>query len=320
MANDLPNDVRKSLEESGVKFDKDGNILEEPSFIENEEVEEESEEVEDTESEEDEVEETEDTDEEESEEDEEESEDDDDEDEEEEVELTPSKSKNKLTKKSEKTKKKSSLTPKKEKEDTSETERLRKEIEELKSLLTTNKTEIKKEEKSSLSATEETLRQEVEAFKRNRMLDLANRLRSDVNRKFSNHGISYDDVINSQEWSDFQGSMKYGNPIGKYYTEAVKSGDYEAIVGFFDDFKSIYIPEEEKITTEKVKPSLDDLVVPEKSKSSSVKKKRAKYDFKASDYAEMLNKFERGRITQEEFFKFDEKYIKSEAEGRVKPD
>ena len=66
------------------------------------------------------------------------------------------------------------------------------------------------------------------------------------------------------------------------------------------------------------KPSLKDQALPEKAKATASKSKRSGFDFTTSDYAEMLNKAERGKISVDEFVKFEEKFLKAEREGRVK--
>lgn len=329
MAN-IPEDVRKELEESGAVFDKDGNLVEDNFFksimksVETENDEEESDENETDQD--DQEEQSEDTSEQEDASDQsdaDEEDDKDEEDQEEKVEKEVTKAKPKLTDKKE-TLNKKKLTPASDKkENNTEVEDLKRKIEELRTMLETNntskldKSQTKPQSDNNFQENElfRKLEQEREEFQKFRMQQLASQLQNEVDKRFSDAGVTFKEVIASEEWSDFLNTRKYGNPVKNYYQQAIANNDWDSMVGFFDEFKVLYL-NDDKVTEEK--PKLDDLVVPEKSKTVKKPPRKTKFDFTTDDYIEMANKLERGRISIVEFNKFEEAYDKADKQGRVK--
>lgn len=320
----LPADLLEEMLANGVKFDEDGEIIEENSFLSGEEATDEDEEDEAV------GEEGTDDDSEESS-DEDDSEDDSDEaDEEPKVAKLARKVnlKKELADEEEVTEPKIKLTPKVTKQtenENSELFTLRRELAELKALIAKKPEEKTAENGEDLGA---SLREEAARFRQMRLRQFANNVELSVNAKFPD--TTFKEIISSAEWEDYQNSRVMGSRVGDLYIATVKSEEPEDVLSFFDDFVDRYLPSKakakpvaaamKKVMKKETKPDLKDLAVPDNAKAAVSKSKRAGFDFTASDYQTMLDKAERGQITLEEFTKFETKFLKAEKEGRVKND
>lgn len=318
-----PADVLESLKQSGVKFDEDGNIIEEKFIDDNTEIDE------DVNTQEEEILEDElDADEEDDgEEDDEEidAEEDDGEeidDEEVEEEVKP------------KVKPKKSLTPKGKKENpdqdiNSELGRLRKQREDqeatiarLEKLLEDSKRNLDPDgDIQSRSIVEE----EIQKFKVFKEKQFASEVRKSVNSL--QIGANFEEIINSAEWAEYMGSSVKGHKINDLYIgvvqRGIENGEVEPLIEYFEDFALKYLNEDDggekpsKSSSGTKKRKLEDLAVPEKTKASRSVKSR-KFDFKAEDFEIMLDKAQRGSITQKQFVAFEKKFETALSKGRVK--
>lgn len=320
----VPRDVRESLEKAGVKFDNQGNIIEDENetFIEiNEDEVEEDDEVLDNSDEDEDDDNTDDSDDGDSEEDDE----DDDEDEveeeqEEEPEPKPKKRKQKAEKAEDDDLPK--LTPKKAKKEESDPDEAISEIRKnLKTLIEKGealKSNKKEDDGDDPHVLLSELRREAEEFRRMRFKAFADGVKARVNQ--NSYGAQFDDIINSAQWEEFLSKKAYGSKIGDLYRAAIQSQDTDSVVFFFDDFASKYLTrpsKEDKSVTKQ--DDLDDLAVPDKTKTSGKPKKRSKWDFEEADYSTKLDEAERGIITREEFIKFSDAFESALSKGRVKP-
>lgn len=313
----IPRDVREQLEAAGVKFDDEGNIIEDEteSFIEDDEeddIEDEDDEIENDEDDESEVEE------------EDEDEVDDDDEEEEEEEPQPRKKKKKPSAKAEETEDAPKLTPRqvveKQKEDDLTIEAIRDNVKSLLEKYNFSPTDddVVEDEGTEESVVLAELRKEVSDFRKMRYASFADTVKQKVSDKAL--GASFQDIINSSQWDEFLNTSAYGRKIGQMYQEAVRSQDTDAVLFFFDDFASRYLKRPVEVKEEKsVKQNdLDDLAVPDKTKTSTTPR-RKKYDFEEDDYAIKLDEAERGVITREQFVKFNDAFESALSKGRVKP-
>lgn len=309
----IPNDVRKSLENSGVKFDQDGNIIED-DFFDNQEND--LEDQQDDDLDDDNQQDDDDLDDEDDQQDNDDLEDDEDQQDDDDLEDDTPKKKKKPSPSW-----KNNLTPKSNiSNDSTETSEILKRIEAIQQQIQNNTQQdddLDDQQDDPNQKLLSKLQEEARNFEKMAMRRLASELSREVNRRFEKYGVNYNNVINSQEWDDFLNTKVYGESIGKRYQIAIKNQDIDTMVNVFDDFGDRYLKEKEKEKKEKKK-SLSDLAVPESSKAKRSVKRRAKYDFAQSDYSEKLNLMERGKITPEEFYSFEAKFEKAEREGRVK--
>lgn len=292
MSDLIPRDMRLQMEEVGIKFDEDGNIIEEDVISE-----------EDIISDDDQNDDDDDQNDDQDDNDDDEDQDDDDEDDDEPLSL-------KLTKRHK------SEPVKKESEDI---------IARLSELINKDKTELQKpelEDDPSIAA----LKREVAEFRRMRMKDFAKTVEKDVDNL--SLGASFQDIIVSEEWGSYLDSKLLGSKVGNLYAEAIRENDGNAVVSFFKDFTDRYLSEingTKKVSNsvkkaakpKSGKPNLDDLAVPNRSKSVR-KPKRSKYDFEENDYAKKLEDFERGKLTHAAFVKFENDFSKALTANRVK--
>lgn len=335
----VPRDVREALEKAGVKFDNQGNIIEDDNetFIEIENEDDDEEDVEDEEvlddDQEEEEDEGDDDDESDYTDDDSEDNEDDDEDEDEddeEVEEQPKSKKRKPKTKKDKVDESDDdelpkLTPKQLKKQEEDGDEAISEIRKnLKALLEkgrdikSDNTDNDNDEIDARIALAE-LRREAEEFRKLRFQAFADNVKTRVNQ--SNYGAQFEDIINSTQWEEFLNKKAYGSRIGDLYRTAIQSQDANSVLFFFDDFASKYLqkPTKKKESVNKQKEDLDDLAVPDKTKTSGSPKKRKKWDFEEDDYITKLDEAERGIITREEFIKFSDAFESALSKGRVKP-
>ena len=333
MPNDIPADVRKQLEASGISFGDDGQIIEDSFTSGFSKPKKKAKPIVQVEKDEDEDEDDDDTDQEDSNDsdddsleddtDQEDQDQDEAEDEDEDEDEAPVRKKKSIT-----------LTPRKEddevKEDKVTSETLKamqlEMIERIDALSKDNEGKPDDEESPSIKE----LRAEAQKFQKMRIQMFAKEVEQEVNSL--NLGAKFKDIITSQEWRDYLNSNILGTTIGTLYVDSVKENDSESVVGFFGDFIGRFLPSVARskkvsktvketlatnIAKSKDKPSLDDLSVPNRSKTTNSPRKASKYDYKESDYDVMLNNAERGKITYKEFNEFDTKFNTALSRGRV---
>lgn len=326
----IPNDVREALEAAGVKFDENGNIIEDDkeTFItdnEDDQVDEDQDIDQDDEDQEAEDDDDQDIDQDDDSENDEDESDDEDEDDEEETPPLRKKKKSK-TKAEEDEGDGIKLTPRqveqKKQEEELTIESIRSNMQALLEKYNNNAeadTQVKPDAVvDDHDSVIQELRKEVEDFRRLKYASFADTVKQKVANK--NFGVSFNDIIGSQQWDEFLASSAYGRKISEMYREAVSSQDTDAVLFFFDDFASRYLKpvnrKEDKSVTKQ--DDLDDLAVPDKTKTSKTPR-RKKYDFEEDDYAVKLDEAERGAISREEFVKFNDAFEAALSKGRVKP-
>lgn len=311
----LPPDLLKEMEESGVKFDENGEIIEPNQFLSDaDEDSPEDEEDENADTPDDGEDDTDPSGEDDSDES-----DDEDSEEDDEPEDEPEESKVKI-------KPRFKLTPKKAEKETDDSEvvELRRRLAELEEKI---KTPVPSKDEEDENALASTLRKEVSQFRKMRMKEFANSVETTIDVMYPE--TSFKEIISSSEWQDYQNSRVMGARVGDLYLTTIKSEDKDDVVSFFSDFVDRYLPSLSKAkpiaaAMKKVvkapvnKPALKDQALPEKAKATTTKSKRSGFDFTTSDYATMLEKAERGKISVDDFTKFEEKFLKAEREGRVK--
>lgn len=315
----MPDYLKKSLEQSGVKFDEHGNVIGDDLFDsdDQEDQDEDQELDEDVEDDSDEDVEPE------SDEDEDETEDEDEEEEEEPSEDTAAPKKKPVAEE-----KKFKLTPRAaadqgQTSSNSEIESLKNEIRQLKEALQSGVTQGRAQvdesadDEDSTQAVLEKLKSEREQFQQFRMKQLATTLSNEVDRRFKDANITFADITSSQEWDNYLKTKRYGSTIGKFYVDAVKSADLDQMLNFFDEFKTRIEPT--IVSNKTPKKSLSDLAVPDKNKATRRVKKPTKYLYDESDYSTQLRKFERGEIDAKKFADFEKKFDAADRQGRVRP-
>ena len=318
----VPSDVRRTLEAAGVKFDENGNVIEDENekfiSVEDEDEDEDLEEIEDGEGDDDD---TDNSDDDADSEDDDEDDGEDEEEEDEEVEDEPKPKKRKPKAKKDEDDDLPKLTPKQIKEQKESGDEAILEIRKnLNKLL--EKGENLKNKEPAIEEDADTvlseLKREAEEYRRLRFQAFADNVKTRVNQ--SNYGARFDDIINSTQWEEFLNKKAYGSKIGDLYRTAIQSQDADSVVFFFDDFSSKYLtksPKEKESVTKQ--DDLDDLAVPDKTKTSGNPKKRKKWDFEEADYSTKLAEAERGIITREQFVKFSDAFESALSKGRVKP-
>jgi hypothetical protein len=318
----LPADLLRQMEESGVKFDENGEVIDPDNFLDNEEDQSDDQtddQQDNTDNEDDSQDESEND-------DNQSGEESSDEDDLEEDDEPAPKKKAKVA--SEEKSSRLVLTPKTKDEPEVNTEvmDLRRELSEIKALLAAKKSETPKEDEGDIGA---TLRKEVDSFRRMRMDNFASTIESEVNSSFPQ--TSFKDIIASKEWEQYQNSRVMGARVGDMYLTTIRSEEKGDVVSFFTDFVDRYLPSLSKATpiaaamkkavkADPNKAKLEDLAVPDKAKAAVSKSKRTGFDFTTSDYAKALDQAERGKMSVAQFAKFEEGFFKAEREGRVKQD
>jgi hypothetical protein len=188
-------------------------------------------------------------------------------------------------------------------------------------------TEAKPDKEDPTESSNQSLQEEANKFKTMRLRMFAKEVETDVNTL--SLGANFKDIIASEEWQSYLNSSVLGTPVGTLYIDAVKENDGKTVVEFFKDFTNRYVPSvmsEKKVSkvvkatvkADVKKPALDDLAVPDRSKSNATPRIK-KYDFEEDDYGQMLEKAERGKITFKAFNEFDVKFNDALKQGRVKP-
>lgn len=324
MADDIPADVRKQLEESGFSFDSDGQIVEE-NFTDNfgEVPEDDIDDIDDDQDDQDDEDhQDDDKDDQDQDQDDEDQDDDDDQDDDAEDE-PPVRSKGKTL----------NLTPrdpKGEEDDIDDGRVTSRSLKKMQADMELRISELAKgtdgDDSYEDSASVKELKAEAEKFQRMRMQMFAKEIEQDVNSM--SLGADFNDIITSNEWQDYLKSSILGTTIGTLYVDSIKENDSASVVGFFEDFTERFLPKVssakkvsktvKKAVKSAPKPSLDDLSVPNRSKTTNTPRKRSKFDYEEDDYAKMLDDAERGKISHKEFEEFDTKFTDALSKGRVK--
>lgn len=217
------------------------------------------------------------------------------------------------------------LTPKKPKQSQEDdpSEITRKILEKLDSISSTDKSKDKTSEKPAPTNESDNdrrvreLEERLAAYEnRNDSLNRENFI-SDVREKVKNvfPKHSLEEISNSQQFDEYLNNTVFGVSKRTLLKRAMDERDREATFEIFRDFKNSRSPK--KDTT---KASLDELAVPEKSGTKSAPKRRAKFDFKQSEFEEKLGKFQRGKMIKKDFDEFATKFNKALNEGRVDMD
>ena len=318
----LPPDLLKEMEASGVKFDENGEIIDPNQFLsdvddDSSNEEEDQSNAPDEDDQEDDSEDQEDD----------SSEDDDESDDQEEDEEEEEEKPAKKTAKKVDIKPRFKLTPKSNKSDDdsdNEVADLRRQLKELEAKIKAPVQSNDDEDDTTLAS---TLRREVSQFRKMRMKEFASSVESTINTMYPE--TSFQEIITSVEWQDYQNSRVMGARVGDLYITTIKSEEKDEVVSFFSDFVDRYLPSLTKakpvaaamkktLKPNGTKPKLEDQAIPEKAKATNGKPKRSGFDFTTSDYNTMLDKAQRGQISVEEFTKFEDRFLKAEREGRVK--
>lgn len=324
MAGNIPKDVMEQLIQAGVKFDEDGNIIDDDNeFIalsdDNDDVDD-DEDLNQTDDQDDE-----DVSFEDDEDDGESGEDDQDEDDDEEDEPVHPKKRKKVSKDSdEDTSEKPLLTPREvtppKTEDTNpDLTELKKNIQALLEQYqnNSNNTNDDVDVNDDISATLAELRREAQEFRQLRAQTFADNVKKRVNE--NDYGADFSTIVQSKQWDEYLSSRAYGKKIADLYKQSILEHDADAVIFFFDDFASKYLKSSAKEEQSVKQDDLDDLAVPDKTKANKAPKKRSKYDFEEEDYIRKLDEAERGRISREEFLAFEKKFELALSKGRVKP-
>ena len=313
----LPQDIVDELKASGVKFDENGNIIEDKLIETNDDDQDDDQQDTDDQEDNDDSSDDEDDDSDEGSDNDETSDDgeddtnDDDE----------SKSKSK-SKKSVKTS--ISLTKRKVGGDGKDTiENLRREKAELESRL---EALLKDDE----AKPEDSIKKEALRFKHMRMQEFKNSVVRSVNDL--SLGASFQEIIASEEWQSYLGTKVFGVKVSDMLKNAIEETSLDDVVSFYSDFVNRYVP-----SVAKVKPSsktakklinsdrskkLADLATPDRTvadkKAVTKNSSRNTFIYNETDYETMLGKAERGQISYEDFVKFEAKFDAAKKAGRVK--
>ena len=310
----LPPDLLREMEESGVKFDENGEIIDPNQFLSDADEEDNS-----SEDENDDTDNSSDTDGDDGSDSDENDSEGDESDEEDDSEENDDKKTVKVTPRFK-------LTPRKQDNDSDDSEvaELRRKLAELEAKI---KAPVQSDDEEDETALASTLRKEVSQFRKMRMKEFATTVEATIDTMYPE--TSFKEIISSNEWQEYQNSRVMGARVGDLYLTTIKSEDKDDVVSFFSDFVDRYLPSLSKakpvaaamkktLKPQKDKPNLSDMAIPEKAKASTTKSKRVGFDFTTSDYQMMLEKAERGQITLEEFTKFEDKFLKADKAGRVK--
>jgi hypothetical protein len=201
---------------------------------------------------------------------------------------------------------------------------LRRQIAELRDLISNKDTQNSKADQEEDIGS--ALREEAAKFRQMRLKQFAHNIETSVNAKYPD--VSFKEIIASSEWEEYQNSRVMGRRVGDLYAIIVESEEADDVISFFDDFVGKFLPSKSKskpiaqamrkVVKQENKPALKDLAVPDNAKAAVTKTARSGFDFVASDYGRQLNLAERGKISRDEFDKFETKFFRAEKEGRVK--
>jgi hypothetical protein len=119
-----------------------------------------------------------------------------------------------------------------------------------------------------------------------------------------------------------------GSRVSDMLVASIKDTNLSDVTSFYKDFSERYLPmiqKSKKIdpklakATGKPKSKLEDVAVPSKTQTDSVAiKKNSPYLYTGNDYIDMLDKAQRGRISLDDFDKFEKKYEAALKAGKVK--
>lgn len=340
MPNNMPKDLYDELTASGVTFDENGNIVDDPLFSfdvdETDEDQKDDDQTDDNDDQTDDADDNEDNEEDNGDIDNDSSDpDDDNSDTESEVTPPEQKVKPESAKKIEQAQPKFKLTHEDDNTHTktvdtsSEIQSLKAQIERLEALLLERNTQAKAdtsvdvpdEDDDPVKSIVRRLEAEREEFRMMKVRELANSLEREVNRRFADLGVNFKEITTSKEWKTYLNQRRYGQQIGNFYAQAVQSGDLDEMLMYFDEFKDMNAPAatQAPVRDSGTNKKLADLAVPDNTKATKKLKRPSKYDFTYEDFSKKLEDFERGRITPAQFDEFERKFEEAEAKGRVRP-
>lgn len=303
----LPQDVIDELKAAGVKFDENGNIIDEVITPDEDTQEDDQDSSEQSDSEDDDSEVGETT----------------DEDEEVEEEVEPVQKKSKAIK-SELAEKRIKLTRREEpvEEDQAELLTLRKEKKDLEDQLAALI-------KDSDEKPEDAIKKEAMKFKHLRLREFKNSVSRSVDDL--DLGANFNDIISSEEWPQYLNTRMFGAKVSDMLRNAIEESNLDDVISFYTDFANRFLPTlaKTKVPSAPVKrlvkksstEDLRDLATPNKTqvdRKSSVDPSRKTYLYNETDYEVMLSKAERGQMPYDDFVKFETKFEAARKAGRIK--
>lgn len=317
----LPPDVVAELKASGVKFDDDGNIIEEEFLTDDNE----SDGAQDDDADEDAADATEADDEDADEADDEADEDEDDADDEDDEPV-----KTKAPKSSKKQHLKLTRKKTESSSQNDEIEELKRQNRKLEARIDALTKSSKYDTDADDDAPEALIQKEAMRFKHMRLQEFRRSVVKTINDL--ELGGTFDDIISSEEWAQYLNSKIFGVKVGDMLKSAIEETNLDDVVSVYTDFTSRYLPQMSKVKpaskqVKKLLPKngnerLKDLATPERTtadrKGAVQSSRKSTFLYTEADYEAMLSKAERGLISHDDFVKFETKFEAARKAGRVK--
>ena len=180
------------------------------------------------------------------------------------------------------------------------------------------------------SKPEDAIKTEALRFKHLRLREFKN----SVSRSVDSLGLgaTFNDIIASEEWPQYLNTKVFGSKVSDMMKNAIEESNLDDVISFYTDFTTRYLPSVAR--TKQPSPAmrkavksdkadkLADLATPSRTQAdrkSGTDNSRKAYLYSESDYEVMLAKAERGQIPFEDFVKFETKFDAARKAGRVKP-
>jgi hypothetical protein len=176
---------------------------------------------------------------------------------------------------------------------------------------------------------EDAIKKEAMKFKHLRLREFKNSVSRSVDDL--DLGANFNDIISSEEWPTYLNTKMFGSKVSDMLRNAIEESNLDDVISFYTDFANRYLPTlaKTKVPSAPVKKlikkanaeSLSDLATPNKTqvdRKTSVDPSRKTFLYNESDYEVMLTKAERGQLPYDDFVKFETKFDAARRAGRVK--
>jgi hypothetical protein len=184
--------------------------------------------------------------------------------------------------------------------------------------------------KDDASKPEDSMKTEALRFKHLRLREFKN----SVSRSVDSLGLgaTFNDIIASEEWPQYLNTKVFGSKVSDMLKNAIEESNLDDVISFYTDFSTRFLPSVaktkqpspamRKVVKNSNSEKLADLATPNKTQAdrkSGMDTSRKAYLYNESDYETMLSKAERGQMPYSDFVKFETKFDAARKAGRVKP-
>jgi hypothetical protein len=174
---------------------------------------------------------------------------------------------------------------------------------------------------------EDAIKKEAMRFKHMRLQEFKNSVVRSVNEL--DLGGSFQDIIASEEWSTYLNTKVFGVKVSDMLKNSIEETKLDDVVSFYADFTDRYLPSVAKTKSpsktaktmlSKSRANLADLATPKRAEvdKRAGDNKRSGFLYTETDYGDTLSKAERGLISFDDFVKFEAKFNAAKKAGKVK--